>query len=346
MVGSTKEVVEKWFDDYEKMMEATQYHRSLLLNFDETSVNYAHKPKKVVVSTENKSGVVPGVKASYKFTLGVTISADGTMPDPMFVLAGKTLPYLPEDLKELGKYFYQENGSVDQTILTSYLQDVIIPWLVTKRQSIKDLNARALIVIDNHKSRYYIPLLQLLKDNNIDMLFLPPNSTHILQPLDVCVFGPFKSALSSKLTKRLNSEDKLAVLRVKLIETAHECLQSVSTRLTIKKSFMLTGILPVNRDVVLSNSLVGECPSSLLARQKKTIEKSTLTGEMMLRRLENIQLEKEKQEKEKEERKKKRKNKVSEKNNHEDINNPQKKKKRGRPSKVGSQTQTETELEK
>jgi hypothetical protein len=29
----------------------------------------------------------------------------------------------------------------------------------------------------------------------IILLFLPPNATHLVQPLDICVFAPFKRAI-------------------------------------------------------------------------------------------------------------------------------------------------------
>jgi hypothetical protein len=40
-----------------------------------------------------------------------------------------------------------------------------------------------------HLSPY---VTSLCEENNIRFCFLPENSTHILQPLDVAVFGPLK----------------------------------------------------------------------------------------------------------------------------------------------------------
>ncbi len=38
-------------------------------------------------------------------------------------------------------------------------------------------------------------------DNNIILFLLPPHSSHLLQPLDIGVFGPVKSAMAVQLNK-------------------------------------------------------------------------------------------------------------------------------------------------
>ena len=50
--------------------------------------------------------------------------------------------------------------------------------------------------MDNHESHISIPLIELAIANNVCLLGLPPHTTHILQPLDVGVFGPLKEPTS------------------------------------------------------------------------------------------------------------------------------------------------------
>ncbi len=52
-----------------------------------------------------------------------------------------------------------------------------------------------LLVIDNHSTRFDEEFLDLCLQNHIHVLLLPPNLTHLLQPADVSVFGPFKLAV-------------------------------------------------------------------------------------------------------------------------------------------------------
>ena len=49
------------------------------------------------------------------------------------------------------------------------------------------------LIFDGHHSHISLELIELAKNNNIHLLCLPPHSTHLLQPLDVSVFGPVMS---------------------------------------------------------------------------------------------------------------------------------------------------------
>jgi len=41
--------------------------------------------------------------------------------------------------------------------------------------------------------------------HRIDLLLLPPHSSHLMQPLDVAVFGPLKRAISLQISRLLRS---------------------------------------------------------------------------------------------------------------------------------------------
>ena len=53
----------------------------------------------------------------------------------------------------------------------------------------------ALVLFDNFKGQCTDSLLQILTKNNIDYIFIPPNCTDRLQPLDVSVNKVAKSFL-------------------------------------------------------------------------------------------------------------------------------------------------------
>jgi len=54
---------------------------------------------------------------------------------------------------------------------------------------------------DNLPSHINYKIVEICEKNNIRMVFLPPNSTHFLQPLDVSVFGPMKREWRKILTE-------------------------------------------------------------------------------------------------------------------------------------------------
>lgn len=56
------------------------------------------------------------------------------------------------------------------------------------------LEGPKLLYLDGHKSHIDMELSLLASRNNVSILCLPPHATHILQPLDVGVFKPVKTA--------------------------------------------------------------------------------------------------------------------------------------------------------
>ncbi|KAJ3656135.1 hypothetical protein Zmor_015233 [Zophobas morio] len=52
-----------------------------------------------------------------------------------------------------------------------------------------------LVLLDNHDTHASLDLILYCRENGLILLTFPPHTTHRLQPLDVSVFGPFKSRL-------------------------------------------------------------------------------------------------------------------------------------------------------
>ena len=55
--------------------------------------------------------------------------------------------------------------------------------------------------MDSHISHLSLDFIQYCEDIKIIPFYLPPHSTHNLQPLDRCLFGVLKKAYSDKVNK-------------------------------------------------------------------------------------------------------------------------------------------------
>ena len=51
-----------------------------------------------------------------------------------------------------------------------------------------------MLFVDGHHSHLSLPLLRKARESRVHLMCLPPHTTHILQPLDVGVYGPVKKA--------------------------------------------------------------------------------------------------------------------------------------------------------
>ena len=117
--------------------------------------------------------------------------------------------------------------------------------------------SRALILfMDGHSSHYCADTLALARENGIIILTLPLNSTHLLQPLDKEVFGPFKQHWKRVCQDFKTSHPGQVVNDYNFCRLfSNAWLESMTTSI-IAGGFRTTGIYPLNRDAI---QLPGDC---------------------------------------------------------------------------------------
>ena len=64
------------------------------------------------------------------------------------------------------------------------------------------VDKKHLLIIDGHKSHLYnLPFYEAMRANNIEVLTIPPHTSHVLQPLNSVPFAQFKRNWESNLRK-------------------------------------------------------------------------------------------------------------------------------------------------
>ena len=81
------------------------------------------------------------------------------------------------------------------------------------------------------------------------MLTIPPHTSHRLQPLDRCVYGPFKTAYNMATDAWLRSNPGKTVTIYDIPELVKQAQNSAMTPTNIVSGFESTGIFPYNRDL-------------------------------------------------------------------------------------------------
>lgn len=71
----------------------------------------------------------------------------------------------------------------------TYITNVFYPWLVDTK-----VVFLVLLYFDGHSSHMTVPLVNFCREKEIELISLFPNATHIIQPLDIAFFHPFKNA--------------------------------------------------------------------------------------------------------------------------------------------------------
>ena len=102
-----------------------------------------------------------------------------------------------------------------------------------------------------HYSHISIKLIKLAWSSNIEILYLRPNATHLLQPLDVGVFAPLKSEWRGIL-KRYSVETGGAHVTKEIFASLIAKLWEISFKPGhCKGGFWVTGLYPLSQEHVL-----------------------------------------------------------------------------------------------
>ncbi|XP_044715054.1 DDE superfamily endonuclease domain-containing protein [Hirsutella rhossiliensis] len=126
----------------------------------------------LVVGSAEKRSVQKKTPGSRVWTSFIEcVSAAGTFLPPLVIFKGKSVQqqWFPEDLS------------------TFMARKVFIP-----RTQPPDPSERRLLVLDGHGSHETVDFMYLCYQHQIHLLFLPPHTSHVLQPLDLSVFSALK----------------------------------------------------------------------------------------------------------------------------------------------------------
>lgn len=168
------------------------YDPNDIYNFDETALFYAMEPNKTLASKGCKGRKV----CKDRITLGLCSNSTGTEKLIPVVIGkyGKPRCFNGININNLGvDYFFNTKAWMTSNIFTKWISK-----LDKKLRESKD-KRHILLILDNASS-HKIDFSTL---TNIEILFLPPNTTSKIQPMDAGIIYSFKRKYKLKYTKWL-----------------------------------------------------------------------------------------------------------------------------------------------
>lgn len=246
----TQEDLQDWFEEQKNYLSCKNLldiSPTRVFNCDETNVALCPKSNKILT----KKGSLTAYKITDDVKLGITVlftySASGKRAPPMILFPYKEK--LPRSI--IAKIptgwgvGISDNGWMTLELFYEYMTNVFYPWLLQEQ-----IEFPVVLYLDNHSSHITMPLVKFCREKKIEIIGLYPNSTHIMQPLDIAFFHPFKEAWKKTVTrwkteknmKELKKEDVGIVLK--------QTLESMQEEDIIKNGFRATGLVPFNPNAV------------------------------------------------------------------------------------------------
>ncbi|KAL1955058.1 hypothetical protein VTO42DRAFT_9047 [Malbranchea cinnamomea] len=197
--------------------------------------------------TRNPKLIQPGDQEWVTVIAGV--NAMGWPLRPMIILKGKmhqSCWYETEGLPDDWVIGVSENGWTNNQLGLYWLKEVF-----NKETLPRAKGKYRLLILNWHRSHASAGFDQFCSENHIIALYVPPHSSHLLQPLDVGCFSPLKAVYGRQVENQMrlgiNHIDKEKFLA--LYPAVH--LQALNEN-NIKSGFRAAGLVPYDPDQVLS----------------------------------------------------------------------------------------------
>lgn len=136
------------------------------------------------------------------------------------------------------------------------------------------------LICDGFAGHMSFELQTFCNENDVLLIILYPNATHLIQPLDVAVFKSVKAEFNSQSTIYKQVEKKVDLTEVDFVKIFCRTLKAVVTPDLVKKSFETTGWYPLNPVFQHPERIVAE---SLACSLRDTPPASVTPSELLAR---------------------------------------------------------------
>lgn len=253
-----KENVKKFYSNLATVLDKWHFEPQNIYNVDETGCTTVHKPNKVLATKGVKQvGQITSQERGTLVTMCLAVSALGNSVPPMFIFP----------LKRYQDHFVLGGpaGSIGTANQSGWMkeEDFLIFIMHFAKFAKPSENNRVLLILDNHQSHLYIPVIDYCRSNYITLLSFPPHTSHKLQPLDRSVFGPFKRYYNSAGEHWMRSNPGRRMTIYNIPGLVKDALPMAITPKNITAGFSCSGIWPFNPDVFTEEDFA---PSSVTDR--------------------------------------------------------------------------------
>ena len=252
--------VKSWFDAVTDLYLTHQYPSERIYNMDESgfAIGESQSSRALVNIREKSSWKV--IKGRQEWITAVEcISAAGYALPPLVIFTAlyTNTNWIPATAPLDWHFSTSNSGWTSDSHGFEWIRTVFDPC--TKPS---DPSERRLLIMDGHSSHITANLISFCISNAIDILILPPHSSHKLQPLDIGIFSPLKKALAAE-TDRLASLDPGRIPRIEWTEAYIRAREKAFTLANLRSSWRATGLWPLSPIEILGKLQPESQPLSL-----------------------------------------------------------------------------------
>lgn len=255
--------VELFFDLLEGEIRKHNIDATRIYNMDETGVQTTSNklPRVLCKSGKKQVGIVSSAERGKLTTVVCCCNAAGSFIPPFLIYGRKRMEDRLLDGAPPGtRATCSDNGWINGPVFLEWLRHFVEMTRPTAEKKV-------ILVMDNHESHKQMGALEYASKNHVIFVSLAQHTTHPMQPLDACVYGPLKKYFEQVVSVF----QEINVGRISQYEIAKlfgDAYTKAASARNAVKGFSCTGIWPTNRNIFNHSGYV---PSSLTDRPEPSL---------------------------------------------------------------------------
>ena len=180
----------------------------------------------------------PMKRTGARSTLMACVNLDGTTLQPYYIVSRETVDSELLDNGITGQKIrlaHSDNGFINMNLFNDWFDEVYLKEIKARREKY-NYYGYALLLLDGCTCHYTREVMQNAIKNKIIIAIIPPHTSHLIQCLDVGVFGVHKRAMS------MYSNDDDVTYQTNQNLKNYNCWQKVTTNSNIISAFEAVGI--------------------------------------------------------------------------------------------------------
>lgn len=242
--GFTEHAIVGFFENLKSVL--TKYEASHIWNCDETGFSTVVAPRNVVCSKGVKQvRKVTSSERGRNVTAVCCLSAAGGYVPPMFIYPRKRMNptfMTGAPTGAVGVVNERGTGYIDGPLFLKYLEHFVATTGCNTENG-------HLIILDGHDSHKSLNAINYCRENGIELLSLPPHTSHRTQPLDRTFFGSLKAKYATAVSSWMVSHQNQRVTHFEVAGLFAQAYNAAATTGSAVNGFKVTGIWPFDPSV-------------------------------------------------------------------------------------------------
>lgn len=249
----TRATVDKWFKSLAdaitelKLWDLSEEELlASIVNADETGIDSVDPKNVKVMGNPHKYSPLAVAQTSHDHITMVGIcDAAGNRAPAFLIMTGKGSPLNLRNCTERMSDTPRNTAwaCTDNGWITGQAWITVLEYIVGFKKPTAE--RPILLLVDCHSTRYDTKALEWARQHHCHILLLPPNSTAILQPLDVAVFSAFKKKLQELFNTELTNQRPIS--KVTCPKLVCQAWDLSATKTTIRSGWRAANMATFNR---------------------------------------------------------------------------------------------------